>query len=157
MSDKLSMSLDDIVKGARSAKDSKKEQASGGKGGKAKKEKGGKGRDAPYEKKEKKEPQEKKEKAPREKKERPPADPSTLLFIGNLAFTLESAVLQEHLATVAPCTVELKMRERGGVSKPAGYALATFESIEAATEVIEKLHDSEVGGRKMIARFASAE
>ena len=76
MSDKLSMSLDDMIKESRAAKVSKKEPPAGGKGGKggkAEKKKGG-GRDAPYSKEKKeKPPQEKKEKTekpPKEKKVR---------------------------------------------------------------------------------------
>ena len=76
MSDKLSMSLDDIVKESRAAKESKKEPPAGGKGGKggkAEKKKGG-GRDAPYSKEKKEKPpqekKEKKEKPPKEKKAR---------------------------------------------------------------------------------------
>jgi RNA recognition motif-containing protein len=150
--DKMSMSLDDIVKASRSAKEASKPTA----GGKAKKERGG-GREAPYSKKEKQDAPPKKEKEKKERKERPPAEPSTLVFVGGLPFTLEAAALEAHLAAVAPCTVDLKTRTRGGVSKPAGYAIATFESIESATAAIEKLHETELGGRKIAVRFASPE
>lgn len=157
-SEKLSMSLDDIVKASRADKEASKSA-----GGKAKKERGG-GRDEgkPYSKKEKKEqakkdPPPKKEKEKKERKERPPAEPSTLVFIGGLPFAIEAAALEAHLTAVAPCTVDLKMRERGGVSKPAGFAIATFESIESATAAIEKLNDTELGGRKIGLRFATPE
>ena len=167
MSDKLSMSLDDIVKDARAAKaTAKKEPAGGkgGKGGKAAKERGG-GREAPYSKKDKgqkeqkkeKPPKEKKEKPPKEKKERPPAEPSTLVFVGGLPFTIEKSAVEAHLSAVAPCSVDMKMRVRGGESKPAGFAIATFESIESAKEAIEKLHETELGGRKIAVRFATPE
>ena len=158
MGDKLSMSLDDIVKGAQKDKKAKQEPAGNGNGGgKGKKDKK---KDKPQKTIEKKAPQEKrekKEKAPREKKERPPADPSPLVFVGGLPWTIEAAAVEEALSAVAPCKVDMKMRVRGGESKPAGFALATFESIESATEAIEKLNDSELGGRKIGLRFATAE
>ena len=159
MSDKLSMSLDDIVKDARAAKaTAKKEPAGGkgGKGGKAAKERGG-GREAPYSKKDKGQKEQKKEKPPKEKKERPPAEPSTLVFVGGLPFTIEKSAVEAHLSAVAPCSVDMKMRVRGGESKPAGFAIATFESIESAKEAIEKLHETELGGRKIAVRFATPE
>ena len=159
MTDKLSMSLDDIVKGAQKEKKAKQEPAGkgGNGGGKGKKDKK---KDKPQKTIEKKAPQEKrekKEKAPREKKERPPADPSPLVFVGGLPWTIEAAAVEEALSAVAPCKVDMKMRVRGGESRPAGFAIATFESTEAATEAIEKLNETELGGRKMIVRFASPE
>ena len=146
------MSLDDIVKGARAAKKDKKEPAPAqGKGGKAAKKE--KGKSTPYDKKEKKEP--KKEKKPKEKKERPPAEPSTLVYVGNLPWTVEASAVEAHFADVGKCSVDLKMRGVGEKAKPAGFALATFESIEDATKAIETLHDSDLGGRKILVRFAS--
>ena len=148
------MSLDDIVKGARAAKKDKKEPAPAqGKGGKAAKKE--KGKSTPYDKKEKKEPAPKKEKKPKEKKERPPAEPSTLVYVGNLPWTIEASAVEAHFAEVGKCSVDLKMRGVGEKAKPAGFALATFESIEDATKAIETLHDSDLGGRKILVRFAS--
>ena len=106
--DKLSMSLDDIVKDARSAKGPPggKGGKGGGGGGKAKNDKKG-GRDRkPYDKKEKPkkektEPPPKKEKVPKEKKVRPPADPSPLVFVGGLPFAIEKAEI-ERTCAVAP-------------------------------------------------------
>ena len=190
MTDKLSLSLDDLIKDARASKTAAKKEPVGGK---ATKERGG--REQPYSKKDKKDQREKtqegkterppKEKVPKERKERPPAEPSTLVFVGGLPFTIEASVcrgegstarpedspnllltrshptleqaIEAHLSAVAPCSVDLKMRKRGGESKPAGFAIATFESIEPATEAIEKLHESELGGRKIAVRFASPE
>ena len=54
----------------------------------------------------------------------------------------------------APCKVELKTRNDG---KPAGFAIATFESVEAATKAVTELNDSELEGRKIIVRFSRPE
>lgn len=163
MSDKMSMSLDEIVKASRAEKEKS--------GGKAKREgKGGGGRAAPYSKKgkdgpggdsqrKKKEPQAKKEKEP--KKERPPPKPAKSIYVGNLPFTIEAATVETHLGKVASCTVELKMRKRRGKAdgkeeeplKPAGFAIATFEDVESATKAIEALHGSELEGRALTLRY----
>jgi len=103
-------------------------------------------------KKDKKEPAPKKEKP-----ERAPAEPSMEVFVGNLPFTTEAAAVEAHLSTAAKCTVELKMRQRGGESKPSGCAIATFESIKAATKAVNELHDTELDGRTILVRFSHPE
>ena len=151
MADKLSMSLDDIVKQARSAKESA--------GGKSKKEKSN-ARAAPYEKKGgKKEAPKKAEKKPekKEKKEReplPPPEPCESLYVGNLPFTSEAGALETYLGTVASCTVDMKKRKN---DKPAGFAIAKFADVEAATKVISELSDTEFEGRKLLLRFSRPE
>jgi RNA recognition motif-containing protein len=139
--DKMSMSLDDIVANARAEK-------KGGAGGKAPK-KADKGREAPYAKPKKDAP--KKERPKKERKERPEAAPSKSVFVGNLPFTIEAAALEAHMSVVGACTADLKKREKSG--KPAGFAIVEYESIEVATEAIEKLTDSELEGRKILVRF----
>ena len=154
MADKLSMSLDDIVKQGRAAKEGGKAS-----GGKAKKEKG-KEKTAPYEKKGgKKEAPKKAEKKPekKEKKEReppPPPEPNEILFVGNLPFTSEASALEAYLATVASCTVDMKKRKN---DKPAGFAIATFADVESATKVVNELAETEFEGRRLLLRFARPE
>ena len=131
------MSLDDIVAASRAEK--------GKSGGKATKDKPKKA--APYEKP-------KQERPP--KKERPPpaeAPPSESVYVGNLPFSLELATLEERMTSVGQCTVEMKKRG----NKPAGFAIVTFASIEAATTAVETLADTEIEGRKLLVRFARAE
>jgi hypothetical protein len=89
-------SLDDIVKSAQKTKKSAREQyeekagkgggkgGKGDKGGKAEKPKGG--RPAPYEKPKDNKPKEKKE-------ERPEAQPSCIVYVGNLKFDLTAEAL----------------------------------------------------------------
>ena len=75
------------------------------------------------------------------------------MYVGNLPFTLEAVVLEAHMASIGNCTVELKKRKN---DKPAGFAIVTFDSIEAGTKAVETLHDTELEGRKMLVRFARA-
>ena len=144
------MSLEDIVKASRAAKDASKPAA----GGKTKKERGG-GRDAPYAKKDKKEPAPKKEKKERPPKDTEPPPPAKSLFVGNLPWTIEAAAVEAHLGTVASCSVEIRMRraKAGQDPKPAGFAIASFEDIDSATKVLEALADSELEGRKLLLRY----
>jgi len=139
MADKLSMSLDDIVKASRAEKSRGKEAGSKekdrGAGGKAKKEKAS--RSTPYEKKADREPKE--------------ILPSKALYVGNLPFTIDAEAVEKHMGSVAACTVEMKTR--GANKKPAGFAIVTFESIESATQAVNDLHDSELEGRKLLVRF----
>jgi RNA recognition motif-containing protein len=141
MADKMSMSLDDIVKNARAEKAASKPGGPKGNkettGGKAKKNQK-KERSAPYDKEKK------------EKKERKEAPPSKSLYVGNIPFTAEASALEAQLGAVATCTVELKMRKNG---KSAGFAIATFADVEAATKAMETLKDTEFEGRKMLIRF----
>ena len=153
MADKMSMSLDDIVKMSRA---SKAEKQSGGKaaGGKAKKEKPSRGDKKPYDKPPKKE-ETKKEKLKKERAPREDAAPNESVFLGNLPFSTVGdegvAALKAHLSTVAPCTaVDIKLRKN---DKPAGFAVATFEDVESATKVVNELHDAEFEGRKLVVKF----
>ena len=143
------MSLDDIVAADRAK--------NGGKGGKAKKPKGG--RAAPYDKP-KKEPKNEPKREKKEKKEKEePKEivPSKSVYVGNLAFSTEAAALEAHMKSAAPCTADVKTRldKKKGESRPAGFAIVTFDDVEAATKAIETLHDSELDGRKLIVRFDS--
>lgn len=157
MADKLSMSLDDIVKSARAEKD-----ASKGKGKDAGQGKGqGKGNSKGIQggiKKKEPAPQKKAEKKPKpEKKEReplPPAEPNEVLYVGNLPFTSEAAALETHLSTIASCTVDIKKRKN---DKPMGFAIVTFADTESATKVVEGMADTEFEGRKLLVRFARPE
>ena len=93
----------------------------------------------------------KKERQKKERKERPEAAPSKSVFVGNLPFSIEAAALEAHMSSVGACTADLKKREQSG--KPAGFAVVEYESIEVATEAIEKLMDTELEGRKIVVRF----
>ena len=142
MADKMSMSLDDIVKMSRA---SKADKESGG-GGKAKKGKPSREDKKPYDK-------EKDTKKDKPKKERPPpkeASPNESVFVGNLSFTADAAALKAHLSTVASCSVDIKLRKN---AKSAGFAIATFEDVESATKAVNELHDVEFEERKLIVRF----
>mmetsp|Transcript_17403 Transcript_17403/g.44558 ORF Transcript_17403/g.44558 Transcript_17403/m.44558 type:complete len:171 (-) Transcript_17403:280-792(-) len=152
MSDKLSMSLDEIVNASRAEKKGqgdkkgrpekkvqgdKKEQA----GGKAQKQEKKSREKKPYDKAERK-----------PKPERPEAPPSKSVYVGNLPFTIESPAVETHMSSAGACTVDLATR--GAAKKPAGFAIVTFEDIETATKAVETLGDTELEGRKLLIRFA---
>ena len=105
------MSLDDIVKDARSAKGPPggKGGKGGGGGGKAKNDKKGGTESSTIRRRS----QEGEDRAAAEEGEgvRPPADPSPPVFVGGLPFG-QKAEIEAHLCAVAPCTIDIKMRER---------------------------------------------
>ena len=79
------------------------------------------------------------------------------LFVGNLCYTTGEKKIRDHFSQIGPVTaVRLitKKRYKGGFGQgleSKGYA---FVEMEEADQAIEKLHNQELDGRRLLVKLA---
>jgi cold-inducible RNA-binding protein len=70
------------------------------------------------------------------------------LFVGNLSFSTDETRLQEVFEAIGPVdTVNIVRDQMTG--RPRGFAFVEMQSDEGAQSAIQKLHDTELDGRKL--------
>lgn len=78
---------------------------------------------------------------------------NTRLFVAGLPFTLTEDELRELFSSVGGVvSSKIIMDRETGQSK--GFGFVEMDSVESADEAKKKLHDSEVGGRKIVVNDA---
>ena len=75
---------------------------------------------------------------------------SKSVYVGNLDWGISSEQLKEHMAS-AGAIVSADVPVRGD-GKSKGFGLVEYETEAAAKAAVEKLHDSELGTRKVFIR-----
>mmetsp|Transcript_11962 Transcript_11962/g.17553 ORF Transcript_11962/g.17553 Transcript_11962/m.17553 type:complete len:179 (+) Transcript_11962:182-718(+) len=88
----------------------------------------------------------KKERAPRAKKEEVPSE---TIFVGNLPWSVDSALLATSFKDHVSADVKFGMDGRS-----RGYGLVEFKSVEEAKKAIEEMHETEIDGRKIVCRYS---
>lgn len=93
---------------------------------------------------------EKKPKQRKQKASEPVVVNELALFIGNLSWDTTQQQLEEVLMNFNPVSVELK---EGRDGRSRGFALATFDSVQAAQTCMDQMNGTEMDGRQMNVRF----
>ena len=81
----------------------------------------------------------------------PVKTPSSRVFVGNLAWTVSSRELLDHITTRG-LPVSRADVLTGNFGKSKGCGIVTFDNAEAAKQAVTMLHDSELMGRKIHVR-----
>lgn len=68
------------------------------------------------------------------------------LFVGNLSWGIDDAMLEEAFAQFGAIEEAVVIRERG-TGRSKGFGFVTFTDDAAADTAVEEMHDKEVDGR----------
>eukprot|EP00931_Biecheleriopsis_adriatica_P000092 TRINITY_DN10010_c0_g1_i1.p1 TRINITY_DN10010_c0_g1~~TRINITY_DN10010_c0_g1_i1.p1 ORF type:complete len:371 (+),score=75.16 TRINITY_DN10010_c0_g1_i1:148-1260(+) len=78
-------------------------------------------------------------------------DPAKVVYIGNLAYTVKSEELREHMSQAGNVDICRVVTENGWESgRSRGFGVARFSTEMEANQAIESLAESELHGRKML-------
>ena len=90
----------------------------------------------------------KRERRPRQQREQAEAAPSNTIFVGNLAWEVDSMTLAINFP--GHLSAEVQTRNDG---RSRGFGLVTYESVELAQQAIAANNGLEISGRAVVCRF----